>query len=83
MQAISVDRHGRNKARSRGFCCTPELRIHLETQLAPPRPAAAPLRKVRDATVKVNVMPRALLVLRDGAVGSLRYYCTVLQHCSF
>lgn len=79
MQAISVERQ--EQGSKSGLCCTPELRIHLGTQLAPPRPAMAPRRKGRDATV--TVMPRTSLVLRDGAVGFLQYYCTVLQHCIF
>lgn len=79
MQAISVDRQ--EQGSKSGLCCTPELRIHLETQLASPRPATAPRPKGRDATV--TVMPRTSLVLRDGAVDSLQYDCTVLQHCSF
>lgn len=33
-----------------GLCCTPELRIHLGTQLAPPRPAVDPLGKSPEAT---------------------------------
>ena len=76
MQAISVNRQ--EPSSKSGLCCTPELRIHLETQLAPPRPAMAPRRKGREATV--TVMPRTFLVLRWGC-GFLQYDCTVLDHC--
>lgn len=44
----------RNKVRKSGPSCTPELRIHMETQLTPLRPAMARRQKDRDAAVTVT-----------------------------